>query len=621
MKRFAHLSIVVVFVLALFALARPAQTLAGGEVRVMVEFAPGRGAAVRGALQRAGGTIHHDLDSINAIAVSLPAAALEGIQRNPNVLSVEEDLPRYAMSQTTPWGIDSVQALEVWDADNDGVVDVGAPTGEGITVCIIDSGLHTGHEDFAGVNILGGYPSDWNVDLFGHGTHVAGTIAAANNDLGVVGVTPGGVSLFIVKVFGDDGLWAYSSDLIDAASHCADAGANIISMSLGGDGRNRLERLGFDALYDQGILSIAAAGNDANTRKSYPASYDSVVSVAAIDSDYLIADFSQQNDQVELAAPGVHVLSTVPYLATDELTVGGETYTGNHIEFAPTGEVSGLLVDGGLCAPGTVADWTGAVVLCQRGDFSFYEKVTTVEDNGGAAAVIYNNEPGNFLGTLGEGNTSNIIAISLSQEDGQFLVANELGSIGDIYSHLSIPDSGYEAWDGTSMATPHVSGVAALLWSSRSGLTNEDIREAMNMTALDLGLEGRDNAYGYGLVQAYDALQYLDGGTPSEVHMHVAAMDMWYGRRGANYLVYTEVTMVNDDGETVADATVELAITLPDGSIVTASGVTGADGVAVVQVKSKQTGTYISEVTGVTHDLFNYQPGLNVVTSASIDVP
>ena len=104
--------------------------------------------------------------------------------------------------------------------------------------------------------------------------------------------------------------------------------------------------------------------------------------------------------------------------------------------------------------------------------------------------------------------------MSLSQEDGQFLVGNKLGLTADVVSEVEIPGSGYEAWGGTSMATPHVSGVAALIWSANPRWTNVQIREAMIATALDLGDEGRDVHYGYGLVQAADALEYLGGGHP-----------------------------------------------------------------------------------------------------------
>ncbi|MDF1514880.1 MAG: S8 family serine peptidase, partial [Anaerolineae bacterium] len=274
--------------------------------------------------------------------------------------------------------------------------------------------------------------------------------------------------------------------------------------------RGPWEQNQFNWLWDQGILSIAAAGNAGDTSMSYPASHVSVISVAATDINNVVADFSQQNDQVELAAPGVDVLSTVPWLATDELTVDDVVYDAQHIEFTAYGSAGGALVNGSLCD--STGSWSGNIVLCERGEISFYDKVMNVQNGGGTAAVIYNNEPGSFYGTLGEGNSSNIVAISLSQDDGQYLVANNLGSIGDVVSISSKPDSGYEAWNGTSMATPHVSGVAALLWSSDPSLTNADIRAAMNQTALDLGVAGRDNAYGYGLVQAYDAWLYLGGG-------------------------------------------------------------------------------------------------------------
>ena len=156
----------------------------------------------------------------NSFVVGLPADTLAEIEAHPLVSRVYEDVRRYADAQTVPYGVDLVQARDLWDVNRDGVVDPGSPTGAGRTVCIIDSGLFTGHEDFQGVNIIGGYPSGWNTDTCGHGTHVAGTIAAMNNSLGVVGVTPGTTSLYIVKVFGDNCAWTYASTLVDATDRC-----------------------------------------------------------------------------------------------------------------------------------------------------------------------------------------------------------------------------------------------------------------------------------------------------------------------------------------------------------------------------------------------------------------
>jgi subtilisin family serine protease len=382
-------------------------------------------------------------------------------------------------------------------------------------ICIIDSGYFSNHEDLWENSHLTYSPDqdtgDPLTDRCGHGTHVAGTIAAVSNDLGVIGVLPSGeINLHIVKVFGDDCVWAYSSDLIAAADQCADNGANVINMSLGGSFRNRFEQRAFDGHNKKGVLSLAAAGNNGSSQKSYPASYDSVISVAAIDANdanNTVAGFSQKNSQVELAAPGVGVLSTVPWLETNTLTVGSDIYGGNYIENAARGTAGGPVVDGGLCTQ--VGTWGGNVVLCERGSISFYDKVMNVESGGGAAAVIYNNAPGNFLGTLGAGNSSNIPAISLSQADGQSLVPDQIDSDGSLVSTRTEPGNGYEAWDGTSMATPHVSGVAALVWSKHAQCTNFEIREALQATALDLGDSGRDNAYGFGLVQAQAADNYL----------------------------------------------------------------------------------------------------------------
>lgn len=528
---YKKVALMIVIILTL-VIAVPAMGAPGNNTRVWVEYTAQGKSDVEASLNRGGADFHFDFPELNSFVVSLPENAVTALQNNPNVISIEEDPPRYlyanttdsfvaAMSaaaditgpngQTIPWGIDAVQARDVWDADRDGSFDTGAPTGAGRTVCIIDSGYYQAHEDL-GV-AAGGYSQvddDWTRDGFGHGTHVAGTIAGINNDTGVVGVAPN-VSLYIVKFFNDAGSATFASDLVAAANNCAANGANIISMSLGGDRSNGKENNAFNSLNNQGILSIAAAGNDYTTNHSYPASYSSVVSVAAVDESLAIADFSQQTSQVELSGPGVAVTSTLPYIDDNTFDIGASSYDVLHVEYSGRGTASGNLVDGGLCD--SVGSWSGAVVLCERGAVSFFDKVNNVELGGGAAAIIYNNEPGIFLGTLGDGNSTNIIGLSMSQEDGQALVAGSLGQTSDITSTFTWPVSGYQAWDGTSMATPHVSAVAALIWSVNPSWTNAEIRDALVQTATDLGPAGRDNAFGYGLVQAADALAFLGGGT------------------------------------------------------------------------------------------------------------
>jgi serine protease len=614
MKHIIKFAVIPLLVSALILVVFSAGMSAPGDIaRVWVQFAPGQKANVQDALQQAGAEFHYQFDDLEAFVVTISSQALKGIERNTNVVSVEEDVPRYLLgepldlsyskfsqfvqassSQVTPYGINMVEAPQVW---SEGYF------GEGIKVCVIDTGFYTAHEDFTEVESDGysqvGTP--WYTDGHGHGTHVAGTIAAQDNEIGVVGVSPG-VSLFIIKIFNDDGQWTLSSDLVDAIYRCRDGGAKVISMSLGGSRANGRENRAFNTLYQQGILHVAAAGNAGNTSYSYPASYDSVISVAAIDETKTVAEFSQKNDQVELAAPGVNVLSTVPFLEEVSLTVDSVVYSGNQIEFAARGEAFGALVDGGLCdSKGT---WTGKVVLCERGAISFFEKVSNVQNSGGVAAVIYNNEPGNFFGTLGSGNTSTIPAISLSQEDGQYLVGNKLGSSGGVASFIEKPASGYQAWSGTSMATPHVSAVAALLWSSNQSLTNIQIREALQHTAEDLGEPGKDNAYGYGLVQAHAAFLYLGGGNgeppqPGEEQLYVTVSTDKPSYNHRDIAVFTfEVT---DGTVPVSGATINWTLTTANGRVYNGSGETNSNGsltsTFTINAGRDGRGTYTLEAT------------------------
>jgi subtilisin family serine protease len=481
-----------------------AQQPAAQDGRYVIQFKSLKGAAA--AVRAAGGTPALELAPQSAIAAQLPPQALAALQRNPNVVLVEPDVRRYPMGQVTPYGISMVQADQVGDG-----------AAGNTTICIIDSGYYSAHEDLAkdstvsGSNDSGSGP--WYEDSCGHGTHVAGTISALNNTLGVKGVLGSGtVRLHAQKVF--DGAscgWAYSSSLVAALNACRDSTPAsqhlVVSMSLGGGLSSSFESSAFQSAYDAGVLSVAAAGNDGNKRKSYPASYPSVISVAAVDSAKNVASFSQQNNQVELAAPGVGVLSTVPFRSSS-VSVGGASYLGENLDGSARTSASGTLVNGGLCS--SAGSWPGRVVLCERGGDTFATKMANVVSGGGVAAVIYNNVAGGFAGTLN--GTSTIPGITVLQADGQALL-NKAGQTATV-DNVGGAGSGYAYYDGTSMATPHVSGVAALVWSNAPTKTNAELRAALQATAEDRGPAGLDNAYGYGIVQAKAALDRLNGGEP-----------------------------------------------------------------------------------------------------------
>ena len=498
---------------------------AAGFSRVIVGFKAGAEPAARAALAAARGRVALELPSVSAVAVELPTAAVAGLARNPNVEYVEEDAKRYplaltapssapyASGQLEPWGIRAVQSDLL-------------PQGDALAgnrkVCIIDSGYSLGHEDLPGTARVSGYDGNlpWAQDGDGHGTHVAGTIAALNNaGTGVVGVNPGGhLNLYIVRVFGNDGTYAYSSTLVDAATRCQNGGANVISMSLGGSVSSRAEQTKFQELLNANILSIAAAGNGGNSRVSYPAGYASVVSVAAVDINNAKATFSQFNKDVEISGPGVSVLSTVPTGKglLGSLNVGGLVVEAFPMEGSPNLQASGALFDFGI-GDTTNAGASGKICLIARGTVDFATKVNNCKASGGTGAAIYNNVPGAFSGTLGTVATA-IPSVAIAQEDGTVL----LGRLGQA-STLAVGAANYAYYDGTSMATPHVSAVTALVWSyftpaaptAGRSCTAAQLRNSLNKSATDLGTAGRDSNFGFGLIQAkaaYDRIVALGCG-------------------------------------------------------------------------------------------------------------
>lgn len=480
-----------------------AQSAAADGARYILKFRDLQGAAA--AVTAAGGRVALELGPQRAIAAHLPERALLALRKHPAIEYIEPDAKRYPLAQSTPYGVTMVQA-----DDNLFTVTNAGTAGNGAMVCIIDSGYQRAHQDLQDSNVTGTNDSgtgNWYEDTCGHGSHVAGTIAALDNGVGVVGVNRNGLlKLHIEKVF--DGAacgYAYSSSLVTALNRCvAAAGSNklVVSMSLGGGAASTTENTAFQNAYNAGVLNIAAAGNDGSTRTSYPAGYASVMSVAAVDSAGVVASFSQKNADVEIAAPGVGVVSTTPFKAAS-LSAGGDTWLGSNIDGSARTDVAGTLVSGGLCD--TVGAWAGKVVLCERGVISFAQKVANVVSGGGTGAVIYNNVAGSFAATLN--GTSTIPGVSLSREDGLVALAS-VNQASTLVNSGGVGD-GYESYDGTSMATPHVSGVAALVWSLNPTKTNAQVRDALQKTAQDKGTVGRDNSYGYGIVKAKAAHDYL----------------------------------------------------------------------------------------------------------------
>jgi subtilisin len=266
--------------------------------------------------------IGYDVNEFEAPIVTLQVTDKEAaaLRKDPNIDSVEDDGQMYALAsgydtgallfedqpevraETVPAGINQVKAPIAWDVTR----------GKGVKVAVLDSGIDFNHPDLA-ANYRGGvsFVTDESspMDHNRHGTHCAGTIGAALNGVGVVGVAPAAY-LYAVKVLSRSGAGNWSW-LIAGLDWCIKNGIHIASMSLGGGGAPAAVRSMCDLAFARGVLLVAAAGNSAGPVE-HPARYGSVIAVSAIDTGNRLASFSCRGPEVELCAPGVDVLSTVP---------------------------------------------------------------------------------------------------------------------------------------------------------------------------------------------------------------------------------------------------------------------------------------------------------------------
>ncbi|RFU69557.1 S8 family peptidase [Bacillus sp. V59.32b] len=231
-----------------------------------------------------------------------------------------------------PRGIDLIQAPKVWEKTK----------GKGITIAILDTGCEITHPDLKD-RIIGGRNftgddqgnDDIYLDYNGHGTHVAGTIAAVQNSSGVVGVAPE-ANLLILKVLDKNGSGQYDW-IIDGINYAVEQKADIISMSLGGpEDVPELHEAIINAINNK-ILVVCAAGNEGDGRDStdelgYPGCYNEVISVGAIDLERRSSDFTNSHNEIDLVAPGEEILST--YLNGKYAKLSGTSMATPHVSGA-----------------------------------------------------------------------------------------------------------------------------------------------------------------------------------------------------------------------------------------------------------------------------------------------
>ena len=421
-------------------------------------------------------------------------------------------------TQTVPYGVDLVRATDVWPYSR----------GANVNVVIIDTGITPNHPDLTGH--VGGYNAITHADDFaddhGHGTHVAGTIAAVDNGIGVVGVAPE-ARLWSVKALDATGSGT-NEDVVAAAQWVLakkqELGGNwIVSMSFGSSSASRAEDEAFAKLRDADVLCVAAAGNSGFPALDYPAAYASVLSVGAIAADRTTAWFSSGGGTLGVMAPGVDVLSTVlPGSVPSSVAAGagGVRVTGTPFQQAARGDVAGPIALCGMGGPGDCGDANGKIAVITRGNnLYFAEKVRNAIADGAVAAIIINYDDGPlFAGSLVRpvcdyqyncvDNPDDLAyhwpPVTLVKKSDGDKLARQSGAIA-----LSVWDDDYAMKSGTSMAAPHVAGVAALLWSLAPGTHAIDVRRAIELTAQDLGPEGFDAANGNGLVDALAAAKFI----------------------------------------------------------------------------------------------------------------
>jgi subtilisin family serine protease len=451
---------------------------------------------------------YHDFASVDAFVAVLSEEEAEVLRRHPRVRGIEVDAERYLagietmgfprVGETTPWGVDFVHAPQVWPL----------AMGRGIRVGVMDTGIDPSHPDLP--NYRGGYdffnnddsPSDGN----GHGTHMAGTIGAARNGFGTVGVAPE-VDLFAIKLISDNGAILRSSDVMRGLDWAIANGMNVLNCSFTGPVEVEAEKEAFQRAADSGILIFAAAGNGSGY-VGYPAGYDSVSAVTAITSSYTFAAFSSFGAKLDFSSPGDSVFSSIlPGTATIAAVAmaDGSVVPATPVGRFPKGEKKGTLLDVGFGFPQDFPSTAnGSVVLMKLGEITIWDKLHNAEMAGAAGIIYYDEISGSSCNAASSSDLGGHFVLCVSRSAGR-----ELKTKVGQQATIGVYADDYASFAGTSSATAFVSGVAALVWSVVPAATSNEILQAMRASALDLGLPGHDHRFGFGLVDAFRAARIL----------------------------------------------------------------------------------------------------------------
>jgi serine protease len=463
-------------------------------------------------------------------AIAIPKYLLPSLRNDPMVESVQDNPLVYPMQVSTPfttefmgWGLTMVQGSTLPGS----TIPPPQASSDCFKICIVDSGVLLRHPDLPwkpGMTTVWGRPFNvpygqmWDQPIYNHGTHVAGIMAAiSHNQIGIQGVLgdhTANICLAVARVFDDFGNGQLDSELLKGVEWCADQDAKVINLSFGSpSGGTEYARQVYDQIEAEGRLVFSASGNSYDSVYNYPASFESVISVGAVDATYQKADFSTFNDKVDLVAPGVAIMSTVPQPIVIVASTG-QRFGMSILEYSPriSNPITSALVYCGLAKSDfDCPNVFGKICIAMVGEVSYYDKALVCQRGGGIGMIIYNDvENIQVMGRLNiTSDWIQIPVVGVTKADGEAIVSAAATYGSAVTISMNYP--GYAEMSGTSMATPFVSGIATQIWSIRPQCTHEQVRQALFSSALPLstGTSVDPLYFGHGVVQAQAAYNAL----------------------------------------------------------------------------------------------------------------